>query len=139
MPVMGSPAVSCSIKVWMASMTWGTLFLSRAARRPRGAPARFDVAGEQLAAAPGHGAGVDAQQLGDLGVSAVADLERLQPGIQPPLAFVEQAVEQHDGRLELVGQDPQPRAEGQAAGLGVIDRAGRQLGTAGRGLGERYT
>jgi len=103
---------------------------ARAAHPPRG-----DVAGEQLLAAPGDGAGVDVEQLGDLGVPAVADLHGLQPGVEPPLAFVQEAVEEHDGRLELVRQHPQARAEGKAAGLGVVDRASGQLGASRRRLG----
>jgi hypothetical protein len=80
------------------------VFLSRvpaAAGAPH--PVGRHVAGEQLPPSPGHGGGVHTQKLCDLGVPAMADLERLQPGVQPPLAFVEEAVEQHDGGFELVG------------------------------------
>ncbi len=82
-------------------------FLSRRASAARSAyPAGIDVTGQQLVAAPGHGGRVDAQQLRDLGVAAVPDLERFQPGVQPALTFIEQAVEQHNGGLELIGQHP---------------------------------
>jgi hypothetical protein len=94
----------------------------------------LDVARNKLAPTTGYGARVDAQQLGDLRISSVADLHSLQAGVKPSLSFVQQAVEQHDGRFELIGQDSQPGAEGKTAGLGVIDRAGRQLGPAGGGL-----
>jgi len=38
-PLTGSPAVSCSIRRPIASITSGTLFLPTAAPRPGGAPA----------------------------------------------------------------------------------------------------
>lgn len=44
-------------------------------------------------------------------VSTVADLHRLEPGVQASLALVEQAVEQHDRGFELVGNKPQPGTE----------------------------
>jgi hypothetical protein len=36
----------------------------------------------------------------------MSDLHGFQLGVEPPLLFVEQAVEQHDGRLELLGKEP---------------------------------
>ena len=48
---------------------------------------------------------------------SVADLERLQSGVQPPQPLVEQAVEQHDGGLELVGEDPHPAPRPEASGV----------------------
>jgi hypothetical protein len=58
----------------IASITSGTLFYRRPPPSRTAGPPRLDVAGEQLYSAPGDGAGVDAEQLGDLGVAAVADL-----------------------------------------------------------------
>lgn len=116
-------------------MTSG-VFLSRLAACSGTADALgLDVAGQQLAPAPGHGAGVDAQQPGDLGVAAVADLEGFQPGVEAPLALIEQAVEQHDGGLELVGERSYTSTQPERRGFGVIDLSGRQLGSASGAVG----
>ena len=87
----------------------------------------FDIATEQLTAPSSHSTGVHVQQPGDLGVSAVADLHRLEPGIEAPLAFVEQTVEQHNRGFELVGKEPQPGTQVKPRRLGVIDRTGGEL------------
>jgi len=97
-------------------------------------PSRGNIAREQLDSAPGDGAGVDAEQLGDLGVAAVADLHGLEAGVETTLALIEQAVKEHDGGLEHLGEHPQPWAEGKAGGLGGVHRARTELGTARRGV-----
>lgn len=47
--------------------------------------------------------GIQAEEAGDPLVAAVTDFERFQPGVEAALFFVEQAEEQHDGRLQFVG------------------------------------
>jgi hypothetical protein len=131
MPVTGSPAVSRSMRRPIASITSRALF-SRPPPARAAHPARFDLATKQFLPVPGDGAGADAVQLGDLGVPAVADLHGLEPRVEAPLALVQEAVKQHDRRLQLIWGHPQARAEGKTAGLGVVDRARSRLGAARR-------
>jgi hypothetical protein len=118
-------------------MTSGVFFRRLAAAASAAHPLHLDVTGDQLAPPAGHGARVHAQQLGDLGVAAVADLQCLQARVQAPLAFVEQAVEQHDGGLELVGQHPHTRAQPQCRRFGVVDLPGGQLPPPDRRVGRQ--
>src|SRR6266508_3954554 len=79
-PVTGSPAVSsamiCSIAVIRSGVLWGPA-PARAAH-----PVGVDLAGEQLAAAAGHGVRVQAEQRGDLAVATMADLGGFQAGVE---------------------------------------------------------
>ena len=54
----------------------------------------LDILGEQSLASSRHGTGVQTEQIGDAAVTAVAELEGLQPGVQAAMAFVEQRAEQ---------------------------------------------
>ena len=63
------------------------------------------VPAEQLLASAGHGTGVDTEQPGDTGVAAPTALQRFKASVQPALAFVEQAGEQHDGGAQFVGHE----------------------------------
>ena len=56
----------------------------------------------QLAPSPGHGVRVYADEIGNPLISAITELERLQPRIQSPLFFVERAEEQNHRRLQFV-------------------------------------
>ena len=113
-------------------MTSGVFFRRRAAGAGAADPARLDLTGQQLAAAPGHRARIHAQQLGDRDIPAVTDLGRLQPGVESALPLVEQAAEQHDRSLQLVWHYPHPPAQAQRRRLRIIDGARGELATAGR-------
>ena len=52
-----------------------TGFFSTGWRPPPGRRKPLDIAGQQLLAPPGHGAGVETEQFGDAAVTAVADFE----------------------------------------------------------------
>ena len=86
----------------------GRIFYLRPSPARAAGPPRGDVAGEQLLSAPGDGAGVDADELGHLGVPAVADLHGLQPGVEPLLAFVQEAVESTMATLSSSGSTRKP-------------------------------
>ena len=87
----------------MRAMTSGVFFrrCSSAARAPH--PVDLDIALDELPAAGGDRGRVDAEEGGDAPVAAPPALERFESGEQPPLAFVEQAGEQHDGGAQLLG------------------------------------
>ena len=53
----------------------------------------LDILGEQSLASSRHGTGAQTEQIGDAAVTAVAELEGLQPGARAALAFVEQRAE----------------------------------------------
>ena len=54
----------------------GRFFFHRVAPATGAAdPLPLDIAGQQLLAPPGHGAGVETEQFGDAAVTAVADFE----------------------------------------------------------------
>ncbi len=84
---MGSPAVPCSnsLSIWV--ITAG----------------HFHIVGHQLASPFGHRVRIQLQKLGNLEVSAAAQFERLQAGIQSPLALVEQTGEQDNDRTQFAG------------------------------------
>ena len=88
----------------------------------------LDLPGKQLLAPTGYGTSVDAEQLGDAAVTAVADFERLKCGVETALAFVEQGIEQDDGGVQLVGHERPDRADGGNGGGGLGDVSGAQLG-----------
>ena len=88
----------------------------------------LDVAGQQLLAPPGHGAGVETEQFGDAAVTAVADLERLKCGVETALAFVEQGIEQDDGGAQLAGHNRPDRADGGSGRRRLVNVSGAQLG-----------
>lgn len=73
---------------------------ARATHAPDG-----DMLFEELLAAPRDGVGIEAEKRGEPRVPAVAQFERLQPGKQPALLFVEQTIEQHEGGAEFLGRD----------------------------------
>ena len=107
----------------------GRFFFHRVAPATGAAdPLALAVAGQQLLAPPGHGAGVETEQLGDAAVTAVADFERLKCGVETALAFVEQGIEQDDGGAQLVGHDRSDRADGRSGRRGLGDVSGAQLG-----------
>ena len=57
---------------------------------------------DELSPAGGDRGRVDAEQRGNAPVAAPPALERLEPGEQTPLPFVEQAGEQHDGGAQFL-------------------------------------
>ena len=80
-------------------------------------PADRDILIQQLAAAPGDGVRVEAQEFRQHAVAAVAEFEGLQTGIQAALLLVQQAVKQDDGGFHFIGRHFQP---------GGIDHRGRR-------------
>ena len=59
---------------------------------------------QQLLPTAGHGMYVQAQEIAEQSVAAVAQADGFQPGKQSALLFVEQAIEQKDGSLEFIGR-----------------------------------
>jgi hypothetical protein len=52
----------------------------------------------------GYGVYVQAQEIAEQSVPAVAQADGLQPGKQSTLLFIKQAIEQEDGGLEFIGR-----------------------------------
>jgi hypothetical protein len=103
MPVMGSPAVSCSSRISMASITSGVFFHQFAPGAGLPDPADLDILIQQLAAAAGDGVRIEAQELGQHAVAAVAEFHGFQTGVQAALLLVQQTVKQDDGGFHLIG------------------------------------
>jgi hypothetical protein len=59
---------------------------------------------QQLLPTAGYGMYVQAQEIAEQSVPAVAQADGLQPGKQSALLFIEQAIEQQDGGLEFMGR-----------------------------------
>src|ERR1700722_2818636 len=59
---------------------------------------------QQLLPTAGYGVYVQAQEIAEQSVPAVAQADGLQPGKQSALLFIEQAIEQEDGGLEFIGR-----------------------------------
>ncbi len=74
--------------------------------------AGFDITVQQLASSAGDGVRVQAEKLRQLPIAAVSQLEGFDSGIEATLLFIQQAIEQQDGRLEFVG------GNFQAGGIG---------------------
>lgn len=94
-------------------------------------PVKLNISREQLPAAPGHRARIQADQLSDLLILAVTDLHRLESGVETTLFLIERAVEQHNRRLELLRQYPQASPQAQRRRMGLMHLAGRKLALAG--------
>ena len=56
-------------------------------------------------ASPGDRVGIQAEELSQNGVAAVAEFDGLQTGEETTLLLVEQTVEEHDGRFEFIGRN----------------------------------
>ena len=95
---MGSPATSWCSAASMAAITSGVFFQGRPSATGAAHAHALDVLGKQLVAPSGHGTGVDTEQRGDTSVAAPPALEGLKARVQPALALVEQAGEQHNSR-----------------------------------------
>ncbi len=103
-PVMGSPAVSCSSRQWRTAIMSG-VFSRRSTTPARAARSAADhILIQQLLPTAGHGMYVQAQEIAEQSVAAVAQADGFQPGKQSALLFVEQAIEQKDGSLEFIGR-----------------------------------
>ena len=136
-PLSGSPAVSCFIRASRRARTSGVFFrrLPPAARAAH--PVDLDVVRDELSSSRRDRGGVDAEQGRDAPVAAPAGLERFEAGEQTPLAFVEQAGEQHDGGAQLgghqlgIGQGPYESGCGQQQAPGPeLPRLLRAVGRA---------
>jgi hypothetical protein len=69
-PLIGSPAVSLSISLWIASITAGVFFhrLAPATQGPH--PVRFHILGQQLPSPLGYRVWVQTKKFGDLAITA---------------------------------------------------------------------
>jgi hypothetical protein len=56
---------------------------------------------------------IQAEQCGQTGIAPASQPERLQAGVEAALLFVEEAVEQNDGRLEFLGRALEDRGVGE--------------------------
>jgi hypothetical protein len=101
---MGSPAVSCSSRISIASITSGVFFNRFAPAAGLSNPADLDILIQQLAAAAGDGVRIEAQKFGQHGVAAMAEFHGFQTSVQAALPFVQQTVEQNDGTFHFVGR-----------------------------------
>ena len=69
---------------------------------------------------------IQTQELRQLVVATVSELERFESGVESSLLFIEQAVEQDDGCLELLGSDLQAGGIGEG-GYGLPTAPAEQL------------
>ena len=90
----------------MRVMICGVFFRRRSSATPPAHPVRLDVPLEQLPATLGDRVWIDAQEVRDPGIAALADFERLKSCKEASLALIEQAEEQNDRRFQLVRQHP---------------------------------
>jgi hypothetical protein len=120
MPVMGSPAVSWSSRISMASITAGVFFHRFAPGAGLAYPADLNILIQQLAAAAGDGVRIEAQKFGQHGVAAVAQFHRFQTGIQAALLLVQQTVEQDNGGFHLIGRHFQTGGIGNRGNRPVV-------------------
>jgi len=81
----------------------------------------------------GYGVHVQAQEITEQSVPAVAQADGLQPGKQSALLFIEQAIEQEDGGLEFIGRSLEVGGM-DSHGNGVSAAPGKQLFAARDGL-----
>ena len=107
----------------MAGTHVGVVFKRLAAPADFADAAGFDSTLQQLAPSAGDGVRVQAEKLRQLPLAAVSQLEGFDGGIEATLLFIQQAVEQQDGRWEFVG------GNFQAGGIG---NGGNGLHTASR-------
>src|SRR5712691_11965965 len=93
----------------------------------------------------GHGVGIEAEQFGDLLITAVAQEQGLKAGVQAALLLVEQTEEQHDGSLGLLGYGFRQRSAAWPRRLGLHHAPRQKLllaqrrfgGTIQESMGER--
>ena len=119
----------------MRAMTSGVFFrrFSSAARAAH--PVDLDVVFDELPSAGGDGGRVDAEEGSDAPVAAPPALERFESGEQPPLAFVEEAGEQHDGGAQLFGHEVGVGQGPYESGRGDPQASGAQLARSVCGVG----
>jgi hypothetical protein len=67
------------------------------------APSRYILI-EQVLTSAGDGVRIQTEEFGHNAIAAVSQLHGLQTGEQPPLLFVEQAVEKQNGGFEFIGR-----------------------------------
>ena len=67
-------------------------------------PADLDILTQQLAAAAGDGVRIEAEKFGQHAVAAVTEFHGFQTGIQAALLLIQQAIEQDDSGLHLIGR-----------------------------------
>src|SRR5437867_11548010 len=111
-PVTGSPAVSYSSRNSIR-VTMSAVFFHRcpAGTHATRSPWR-DVVIEQVLPAACHGMRIQVEKRRQDRIAAAPECDRFQTGKQASLLFVEQAIEQQDGRLEFIGRD------GEGGGVG---------------------
>jgi len=121
MPVMGSPAVLCSSRISMASITSGVFFHRFAPGAGVSDSTDLDILIQQLAAAAGDGVRIEAEKFSQHAVATVAEFHGFQTGIQAALLLIQQAIEQDNGGFHLIGRHFQ---------TGGIDNRGNGLNAA---------
>ena len=115
------PAVSCSTRISVASITSGVFFPPACARRRTVGSGRPRRPAPATGGAAGDGVRIEAQKSGEHAVAAVAEFHGFQSGIQAALLLVQQAVEQNDGSFQLIGRHFQTS--------GIDDRGNRLVAT----------
>ena len=100
---MGSPAVSCSSRQWRTAIRSGVFFRRSTTTAGAARSAADHILIQQLLPTAGYGVYVQAQEIAEQSVPAVAQADGLHPGKQSALLFIEQAIEQEDGGLEFIG------------------------------------
>src|SRR5713101_2932248 len=103
-PVMGSPAVSYSSRNSIR-VTISAVFFDRlaAAAGTAGTTGRYILI-EQLLTSAGDGVRIQAEELSQNTVAAMAQFDGLQAGEQAALLFVEQAVEKQNSGFNFIGR-----------------------------------
>ncbi len=102
-------------------------------------PSTDYVAVQQLLTTARDGVRVQAQEIAEEGIASVAEPDGFQAGKQAALLFVEQAIEEDDRGLDLVGRDFEVgRVNGQRNGLGAAPSHGlvAPIGCLDRGIEE---
>lgn len=83
-------------------MTSGVFFHPLASSSRLADTFELEILLDQLPPPCGHGIRIHADECGDPLISAIAQFERLQSGIQAALLFIQPAEEQNNGRLQFL-------------------------------------
>src|SRR5262249_3686330 len=141
-PVIGSPAVSCSRRQWRTAIMSGGFFRRSTTTTHASGSTADDILLQKLLSTASHGMHIQAQEVTQQSISAMAPAHGLQPGKQSTLLFIEQAIKEHYGGLKFIGRGLGRRGmdghrEGFDAAPGGRHFAGREGN--GVGVGKRGT
>src|SRR5215510_8776851 len=103
-PVIGSPAVSCSRRQWRTAIMSGVFFPSEYDTTHASGSTADDILLQKLLSTASHGMHIQAQEVTQQSISAMAPAHGLQPGKQSTLLFIEQAIKEHYGGLKFIGR-----------------------------------